>query len=139
MDDDLKGLVRTLREEKCPESVATQVAARLEREGRSSPPARGSFGRWAVAGGVALLLLWAGGGLRREPGDTSSQPVETVRSLQETQERMRVIQQAEGALALVGQALIHVATHTGDSLREEAATPLWKGFQSAKTKLTENL
>jgi hypothetical protein len=54
-------------------------------------------------------------------------------------DRTVVIQQTHEALAIVGQALIHAASHAGGVLREDAAPPLLKGFQSAKNKITETL
>lgn len=139
MDDHLERLVRSLRREKCPDSVGEAVARRIAREGQTRRP-RWALIRWATTGGLALGLVVACSFLiRRDRFVPEVAVASAVAKVEVQSDRAVVIQQTHEALAIVGQALIHAASHAGDVLREDAAPPLLKSFLSAKTKITETL
>lgn len=137
MDDHLERLVHSLRRERCPDSVHERVARRIASEAPGQRPWL-PLARRAMAGALALGLL-LGSVLLFRHGKSGREGADISAAARSESDRARVVQEAGGALALVGQVLIHAANHAGDALREEAATPLLKEFQSAKTKLTENL
>ena len=128
MDEKLQRLVRELRRETCPPRVLDEVARRIAAETR--PPAR--F-RYALAGAAGLVLLaclaiwrWPAGGA---DGHFAGRP----------QEARRVADQAEGALACIGEVLREASAHSERILLKGAVPPLRNSLETAKNKILEHI
>ncbi len=132
MDADWQKLARELRRESCPPTVLERVEQRLARERSMARGLRVRIG-WAVAGCalVAAVAAW------------QTQQFQTRRAAalaaQTRAERARIVQQMEGALAYVGQALLQAAARTEDSLSKQAVPPLRNSLETAKNKIVNRL
>jgi len=132
MDADWQKLARELRRESCPPAVLERVEQRLACERSLAHAFRARIG-WALAGCalVAAVAAW------------QIQQFQTRRAAalaaQTRAERVRIVQQTEGALAYVGQALLQAAARTEDSLSKQAVPPLRNSLKTAKSKLVNCL
>jgi hypothetical protein len=131
MDDHLQGLVRELRNERCPRAVLDRVAERIghrtkltRRWPRLLP--------WAIASALVMVAVsawyWPS---RRDLQPTAAAEVQVDRAL--------VIQQTQGALVYIGHALIEAAAHTESTILNQTVPPLQNAFRTLKTKVTNPL
>lgn len=132
MADPLERLIRELRDETCPASVPDRVARRLA--GRAAPSR--SWRRWLAWGLAAAVVLV---GILAVPNPTRRRDRGFATRSSTEADHVRVVHQTVGALAVVGHTLLRAADHAGNSLVRDAAPPLFKSYQTAKTKLTDNL
>jgi hypothetical protein len=125
MDEDLQRLTDTLRHQICPPDVIERV---MQGIGRDQAQRRGCQWRyaWAMAGLALIVTL-------------STWQVQVRREHRARADRVRVIQQTEGALAYVGHTLLQAAARAEDTLSKQAMPPLRNSLETTKNKLMNRI
>jgi len=133
MNENLQRLTRALRAERCPPRILETVQSRIAREPASAHAYRLSMAAFAVClfALAAVLAFWAW-------------PNRDVRSLSQTAvtnhaDQVRVAQEAGAALGYIGSLLMDAGKHTQNALVNDAAPPLWSGFEAVSKTLNKKL
>jgi hypothetical protein len=131
MDEDLQQLAHELRKETCPQRVLDNVSRRI------SAQTPGRF-RYAIASGLAALIVLCGVVLWRRPTDKGSRrPSELAQ--QETIDRALVARQVEGTFAYIGQVMVDARAHSERVILNDAVPQLRNSFETAKNKIMNRI
>jgi hypothetical protein len=130
MSQDLSGLTRELREEKCPRRVLDEVERRISQ----SAPRR--F-RWALPFAVAVIVLvtcffvWQG-----RTGRTA--PQQAKGSMPPQSNPAQIASQTESALNLMGSVLIDAGVRSERIIVAQAVPPLRDSIEIARNQIIKN-
>ena len=133
MPPDLTRLKRELREESCPQRVLDEV----KRQVSVAKPSR-RWSRYAVPAACAALILL---------GCLSAWRWHAVRDIRErtrlaefnTRERVRVANQAEDALGLVGSILLNAGAHSEKIISDRTVPRLRDSLETTKNKIIQHI
>jgi anti-sigma factor RsiW len=133
MDENLKQLVRHMRNETCPKKVLDEVQRR--RRTATQKPATFRYALVIAAAAVILCVVTFWPPLV----DTKVHTAHKQATPRTNPERKRIAREAEGALGYIGAVLLDAGTHSGNTILKEAVLPIQNSLQTAKKKITDQI
>ena len=131
MDDRLQRLTRSLRSEKCPPHVVTQVRERIASERRANSP---SLRLPVWASGLVVLVAVAVVGFelsRSDKTDSYSPASNTTVEI----DRKAVAEEVQLSLACIGHVLIEAGNRSGTVIHQKMLPPLLNSLRTAQESI----